>query len=54
MQSPVATVVLRTRVHCEGCAQKIKKIVGKYDGESFSFTYLEFAFTMAFNYPYIR
>ncbi|XP_057549002.1 heavy metal-associated isoprenylated plant protein 3 [Amaranthus tricolor] len=31
-KSPVATVVLRTRVHCEGCAQKIKKIVGKYDG----------------------
>lgn len=28
----VATVVLKTRVHCEGCAQKIKKIVGKCDG----------------------
>ncbi|XP_021847225.1 heavy metal-associated isoprenylated plant protein 6 isoform X2 [Spinacia oleracea] len=28
----VATVLLKTRVHCEGCAQKIKKIVGKCDG----------------------
>ncbi|XP_021722721.1 heavy metal-associated isoprenylated plant protein 6-like isoform X1 [Chenopodium quinoa] len=28
----VATVLLKTRVHCEGCAQKIKKIVAKCDG----------------------
>lgn len=28
----VSTVVLKTRVHCEGCAHKIKKIVGKSQG----------------------
>lgn len=28
----VSTVVLNTRVHCEGCAQKIRKIVGKCEG----------------------
>ncbi|GAB4856649.1 hypothetical protein Ancab_014561 [Ancistrocladus abbreviatus] len=27
-----STVVLKTRVHCEGCAQKMKKILGKCDG----------------------
>ncbi|KAL9228070.1 hypothetical protein vseg_003686 [Gypsophila vaccaria] len=28
----VATVQLKTKVHCEGCAQKIKKIVGRCEG----------------------
>ncbi|KAK9723911.1 hypothetical protein RND81_05G033500 [Saponaria officinalis] len=28
----VAVVQLKTKVHCEGCAQKIKKIVGKCEG----------------------
>ncbi|XP_074276319.1 heavy metal-associated isoprenylated plant protein 6-like [Silene latifolia] len=31
-EPPVATVQLKTRVHCEGCAQKIKKIVSKCEG----------------------
>ncbi|KAL2933229.1 Heavy metal-associated isoprenylated plant protein 6 [Bienertia sinuspersici] len=29
----ITTALLKTRVHCEGCAQKIKKIVRKCDGE---------------------
>ncbi|KMT06224.1 hypothetical protein BVRB_7g161540 [Beta vulgaris subsp. vulgaris] len=28
----ISTVLLKTRVHCDGCAQKIKKIVRKCDG----------------------
>ncbi|GAB2235774.1 hypothetical protein Droror1_Dr00026215 [Drosera rotundifolia] len=31
-EPPVSTVVLSTRVHCDGCAQKIKRIVSKYEG----------------------
>lgn len=29
-QPQVSTVVLKTRVHCEGCASKIKKIINKH------------------------
>ncbi|GAB2300620.1 hypothetical protein Dimus_034654 [Dionaea muscipula] len=28
----VRTVALSTRVHCDGCGQKIKRVVGKYEG----------------------
>ncbi|GMH23190.1 hypothetical protein Nepgr_025033 [Nepenthes gracilis] len=31
-EPPVSTVVLKTRVHCDGCAHKIKKIISKYEG----------------------
>ncbi|KAL9268677.1 Heavy metal-associated isoprenylated plant protein 6-like protein [Drosera capensis] len=31
-EPPVSTVVFSTRVHCDGCAQKIKRIVSKYEG----------------------
>lgn len=31
-ETPVTTVVLKTRLHCEGCIQKIYKIVGKFKG----------------------
>jgi len=29
---PSTTVVLKTRVHCDGCAHKMKKIIIKYEG----------------------
>ncbi|KAL8152854.1 hypothetical protein V2J09_010614 [Rumex salicifolius] len=29
---PAITVVLKTRVHCDGCAHKMKKIIIKYEG----------------------
>ncbi|KAL9272376.1 Heavy metal-associated isoprenylated plant protein 6-like protein [Drosera capensis] len=31
-EPPVTTVVFSTRVHCDDCAQKIKRIVSKYEG----------------------
>jgi len=34
LQRTVSTVVLKTRVHCEGCAHKMKKIVGKSQGKN--------------------
>ena len=29
---PVSTVALKTRLHCDGCIQKIKRVIGKYKG----------------------
>lgn len=31
-EAPVSTVVFKTRLHCEGCIQKIQRIVKKYKG----------------------
>ncbi|GAB2229636.1 hypothetical protein Droror1_Dr00013884 [Drosera rotundifolia] len=31
-EPPVSTVIFSTKVHCDDCAQKIKRIIGKYEG----------------------
>ncbi|CAK9160780.1 unnamed protein product [Ilex paraguariensis] len=31
-ESPVSTVVLKIRLHCDGCTHKIKRIISKIDG----------------------